>query len=286
MLRRTAQETTVPNGCWPCCWRWEPLSPTPPPRCSSSGKPQADDTGEDVSEGGGVRLVLRLARRPIWLAGLACDGVGYGFQAVALGVGELLVVQPVITSGILFALPAEAWWAGRRIGRGEFAWACVLAAGLAVFLLLADTSGGKDQASGHAWLVCAAIAVPVLGVASRRAIRGQRHPACRAVRVRDRRHLRHHRRAHQIDRGAARRDTASARWRTGSRTHSLVLGGLGFVLNQRAFQAGSLTASLPTLTVVEPVVAAIIGITMLQRELPTQGVGDWIAVDRCPSPRW
>ena len=52
----------------------------------------------------------------------------------------------------------------------------------------------------------------------------------------------------------------------------VVLGALGFVVNQRAFQAGSLTASLPTLTVVEPVVAAIVGVTMLHETVPTDGV--------------
>ncbi len=49
-------------------------------------------------------------------------------------------------------------------------------------------------------------------------------------------------------------------------------------MNQRAFQAGSLTASLPTLTVVEPVVAAIIGVTMLHETIPTDGVLEWLAV--------
>ena len=57
-----------------------------------------------------------------------------------------------------------------------------------------------------------------------------------------------------------------------------MLGGLGFVINQRAFQAGSLTASLPTLTVVEPVVAAIVGVTMLHETVPTTGVLEWAAV--------
>ena len=58
----------------------------------------------------------------------------------------------------------------------------------------------------------------------------------------------------------------------------VVLGALGFVVNQRAFQAGSLTASLPTLTVVEPVVAAIVGVTMLHETVPTEGVVEWVAV--------
>ena len=58
----------------------------------------------------------------------------------------------------------------------------------------------------------------------------------------------------------------------------VVLGALGFVVNQRAFQAGSLTASLPTLTVVEPIVAAMIGVTMLHETVPTEGALEWIAV--------
>ena len=58
----------------------------------------------------------------------------------------------------------------------------------------------------------------------------------------------------------------------------LVLGGMGFVLNQQAFQAGSLTASLPTLTVVEPVVAAVIGVMMFHESVPTTGVSGWVAL--------
>jgi hypothetical protein len=224
-----------------------------------------------------VRLVLRLARRPVWLAGLGADALGYGLQAVALGVGELLVVQPALTSGILFALPAGAWWSGRRLGRADFAWACALAVGLAVFLMLAGTDGGRDFASTDAWVVCAAITTPVLA-------------ACMVVGTR----------AHGTRRAVLFAFTAGTifgitaaltkasvvlldRHGAGALTHwepyaLLILGALGFVVNQRAFQAGSLTASLPTLTVVEPIVAAVIGITMLHEALPTNGVVEWLAV--------
>jgi len=227
--------------------------------------------------GGGVRLVLRLAHRPLWLAGLAADGVGYGLQALALGVGELLVVQPVLTTGILFALPAGAWWSGRRLGRSDFAWACVLATGLTAFLLLAGTDGGRDFASNGAWLVCAAIATPVLAACMLAASRAR--GTARAV-------------LFAGTTGALFGITAALtkasvvlldRHGFGALTHwepyaLLVLGGLGFVLNQRAFQAGSLTASLPTLTVVEPIVAALIGVTMLHETVPTDGVLEWVAV--------
>jgi drug/metabolite transporter (DMT)-like permease len=235
---------------------------------------EADD---GVRDGGGVRLVLRLARKPVWLAGLGADGIGYCLQAAALGVGELLVVQPVLTSGILFALPAGAWWSGRRLGRADFAWACTLAVGLTVFLLLAGTDGGQDRASTAAWLVCAAVAVPVLG-------------ACLVVAVRSigtRRAV-----LFAFTTGAIFGLTAALTKASvvlvgdhgfGALTSwepyaLVVLGGLGFVINQRAFQAGSLTTSLPTLTVVEPIVAAIVGVTMLHETVPTSGVLEWTAV--------
>jgi drug/metabolite transporter (DMT)-like permease len=237
------------------------------------------DVGADQGStvGGGFRLVLRLARRPIWLAGLGADALGYGLQAVALGVGELLVVQPVLTSGILFALPAGAWWAGRRLGRADFAWACVLAFGLTAFVLLAGTDGGRNFASTRAWLACAAVAIPVLVVSMVAAARSQ--GTRRAV-------------LFAFATGVLFGITAALTKSSvvlvdhhgfGTLGHwepyaLVVLGALGFVVNQRAFQAGSLTASLPTLTVVEPIVAALLGITMLHESMATEGAAEWIAV--------
>jgi drug/metabolite transporter (DMT)-like permease len=231
----------------------------------------------DGAVGGGIRLVLRLARRPVWLAGLGADGLGFALQAVALGVGELLVVQPVLTSGILFALPASAWWSGRRLGWADFAWAWVLAAGLTAFLLLAGTDGGRNFASTRAWLVCAVIATPVLLGCLVAAARSQ--GTRRAV-------------LYAFTAGAIFGITAAltkasvvlvdhhgfgalAHWQPYA---LLVLGLLGFVVNQRAFQSGSLTASLPTLTIVEPLVAAAIGIFMLHETVPTEGAGEWCVV--------
>jgi drug/metabolite transporter (DMT)-like permease len=237
------------------------------------------DTGTDQGStvGGGFRLVVRLAHRPIWLLGLAADGVGYLLQALALGAGELLVVQPVLTSGILFALPAGAWWSGRRLNRSDLVWAFVLAGGLTAFLLLAGTDGGRDFASTRAWLVCAAVTSPVLVVCL---IAGARAQGTRRAVL------------FAFATGTLFGVTAALTKASvvlldhdgiGALGHwepyaLVALGGLGFVVNQRAFQAGSLTASLPTLTVVEPIVAALIGVTMLHETVPTEGALEWLAV--------
>ena len=226
---------------------------------------------------GGVRLVLRLARRPLWLAGLGFDGLAYVCQALALGVGALLVVQPVITSGILFALPASAWWTGRRLVRSDYAWAAVLAVGLTVFLMLAGTEGGKDDAGTTAWLWCAAIAGPVLLVSFATATRstGTRRAVLFAFTCGALFGITAALTTASVVLGGDHGFGALAHWEPYALA---VMGALGFVLNQRAFQAGSLPASLPTLTVVEPLVAVLVGITMLDETVSEHGAGAWIAI--------
>lgn len=66
----------------------------------------------DVPESLAMRpgLLWRLVRSPMWLAGTVADLSGFGLQALALGLGSLIVVQPVLCTGLLFALPIGAAW--------------------------------------------------------------------------------------------------------------------------------------------------------------------------------
>src|SRR5258708_34860300 len=98
----------------------------------------------DVPQEHGVSSVmfLTLLRRPLWWGGTAAAVAGYVFQALALAKGSLLLVQPILVSGLLFALPLSARLAHRRVTRGEWAWAVVLTAALAGFRLLAETPPG------------------------------------------------------------------------------------------------------------------------------------------------
>jgi len=89
-----------------------------------------------------------LVRRPSWLAGIAADAVGFAAQAAALAVGRLAVVQPLLASTLVFALPLER----RRVRRSELAAALAVAAGLALFVTIADPAGGRTDASPAAWM--------------------------------------------------------------------------------------------------------------------------------------
>jgi hypothetical protein len=48
-------------------------------------------------------ILFRLVQHPVWLAGIAAYVVAFGMRAAALGVGRLVVVQPILATTIVFA---------------------------------------------------------------------------------------------------------------------------------------------------------------------------------------
>jgi drug/metabolite transporter (DMT)-like permease len=116
-------------------------------------------------------FLLRLARRPRWLAGIAADALGFVAQASALAIGRLVVVQPLLATSVVFSLPLGAKLGGRRVARRDMLAALAVTAGLGVFLVVADPSGGREDATAAAWIVsfaatgviCAALALAARG---------------------------------------------------------------------------------------------------------------------------
>ncbi|NLT05081.1 MAG: DMT family transporter [Solirubrobacterales bacterium] len=115
------------------------------------------------SEAGGAGLLVKLARRPAWLVGVAADGLGFLAQAAALAVGRLVVVQPLLATSVVFALPLGARLDGRRVGRRDLVGAAAVTGGLAAFLVLADPTGGVDDATAAGWIVIAVVATALCG---------------------------------------------------------------------------------------------------------------------------
>src|ERR687896_1047280 len=83
-----------------------------------------------------ARFLLRLARRPRWLAGIAADALGFVAQAAALAIGRLVVVQPLLAPTVVFSLPLGAKLGGRRVVRRDMAAALAVTAGVAGFFLV------------------------------------------------------------------------------------------------------------------------------------------------------
>ena len=97
-----------------------------------------DEPTDTDAPGGTSGLLLQMARRPVWLAGIAADALGFVAQAVALTIGRLAVVQPLLVSSVVFALPLGVKLTGQTVRRIDIAAALVVAAALAAFLLVAD----------------------------------------------------------------------------------------------------------------------------------------------------
>ncbi len=121
---------------------------------------------DPVPDRGSSGLLLQMARRPVWLAGIAADALGFVAQAIALAIGRLAVVQPLLISSVVFALPLGVRLTGQTVRRIDVAAALVVCAALAAFLVVADPSGGRNDAPLGEWLVaggaCAAVAAALV----------------------------------------------------------------------------------------------------------------------------
>ena len=98
-------------------------------------------------------FLLKLLRKPVWLAGIVVDLCGYGAQAGALAVGRLVVVQPLLITTVVFALPLGVKFTGQRIGRREIFGAALVVVGLAVFVILNNPDEGRTDAPWGHWAI-------------------------------------------------------------------------------------------------------------------------------------
>jgi drug/metabolite transporter (DMT)-like permease len=222
----------------------------------------------------GIGLITRLIRRPVWLIGTAADGLGYIAQAIALAFGSLVLVQPLLATSLLFALPLGAWWAKRRLRRSDGLWALALTAGLAVFLIAGNPTAGVDSADLEVWLIAAAVVLPLVGafilIASRLPKGG-----ARAVLLGTCTGLLYGAAAALTKSVMSYLDDGFVDIITSWELYALiVVATAGTYLQQSAFQAGSLAQSLPAISVVEPVAAVILGMTVLEEELRADGL-EW-----------
>jgi drug/metabolite transporter (DMT)-like permease len=234
----------------------------------------ARDEPEDRSFS--IGLLFDLVRRPSWLAGIACVIVGFLVQAVALTLAGVAVVQPLLVAELPFTVLLAAWAFGARPGVREWTAIAVLAAGLVlVVVALAPRGGDPVAVPGWTWaLGSAGVAVLVGGtVAAGRATTGSPRAgwlgvatgtafgyvavlvaAVGAIAGRE---------------GASGVLTAWQTWAV------VVVGPLSFFLLQTALQAGSLVASQPGFTLMNPLVATAWGVVVFGEQV--RG-GAWYAM--------
>jgi hypothetical protein len=232
----------------------------------------AGDTPAHVR--GATRLLAHLLRRPRWLGGQVLALMSFGLHAFALHAGALALVQPIVVSGIVFAVPMRAAMSRQRPPAGEIRAVLITAVGLATFLVAAGTMVGDTGLDSQG----VALVVAVLAAATAAAIyvAAGRMPTT-ALRAG----------AYGVTAGilfglvatlvklslARLHDGGVAALVTGWPMWALVVMGLcGVATNQRAYRVGALSASNPILNIVNVIVALTCGVVIFS-EIPAHGVG-------------
>lgn len=206
------------------------------------------------------KLLLKLLHRPMWLGGIAAMITGQILGAVALDRGTLALVEPIMATNVLFALPLSAVWHRRRLGAREWTGAVSLIVGLGAFVVAGDPYGGRaDRLAWPNWLIAGGSIAIVATVA---VFLGRRSTTDREATF--------------LAVGAGvlygLQDALTQRAETGLSSGLLgllttwppfVLVGVAVVallLNQSAFEAAPLAASLPATTVAEPLTGIAFGV--------------------------
>lgn len=215
------------------------------------------------------RMVRILLRRPGWLVGAGLCATAFALHAAALSLGDLSVVQPIILSGIVFAVFARSVIDRRLPSRGELGWAVVTWVGLALFIGVLRPSAPQAPDESRTWVVvgCGLGIAAVLALLARRR-RGR--PLVRGVLLATASGI-----LFGLVAGLLKLSTGEAshgvlhllsRWTA----WALIGVGVGAILlNQRAYQATRLSVSTPVLNICQLVVSLTFGLVVFRERLFT-----------------
>ena len=219
----------------------------------------------------GVAGLLRLIAVPVWLLGTLILLVGYVTQGAALDRGKLIVVQPLLVTTIVWALPLGHWLTNQQVVRSQALGAGVVVVGLAMFVLVGDPDAGVATAS-TAGLLIAALAIAAVTAAllvwlrtrSSRALKAAVLGVCAglfyglsATFAKPVINDLHVSIAH-----------TAADWRTWA---LLGFGFIAFVIQQLSLATGQLAPAMAAVSVANPAVSVILGILLFEERLTRPG---------------
>ncbi|MGO9078996.1 MAG: DMT family transporter [Streptosporangiaceae bacterium] len=208
----------------------------------------------------GWRLVSYLIRQPLWLLGAGAAVGSFAFQALALHFGQLSVVQPVLVTELVFVLVLRRIWIRQDVARAAWAAVLVVCAALAVFLTMAEPTGGHAAPRAAEWVSAMSV---FGGIIAALALLGRRGPPVRRTAI--------------LAMAAAltwallatliktATDTLAtvglggmlARWPVYALAATAVIGAL---LEQAALHVGPLSVSQPVLVIIDPFASIILSV--------------------------
>lgn len=227
-----------------------------------------------VAEGGGLRLILQLARQPPWLIGIAGVTGAALFQALALANGPLSLVQPLFILELPFALMIAVPLLHRRLPRAGWWAVAAVVTGLGLVLLAAAPSGATSDASMERWIpvliLCLGTVAVAVGVA-----RPGRPPLFRAAVLGSASAISNALTAALLKSAVGTLDEDGlvaflGVWQTYG---FVVTGVVAVLLLENALQAGPLVASQPALTIGDATLSLLLGVTLFDETIRT---GWWL----------
>jgi drug/metabolite transporter (DMT)-like permease len=214
----------------------------------------------------GMRSFLKLGRNRWWLGGTLALLVGYAAQAIALDKGRVSIVQPLLVSTVVFALPLGYFVTAQQVGRREIVGAAVVVLGLALYAVFGDPASGRDNAPNDEWavallVVCALCgALFLIGRNSERARKAALYGVVSGILFGTSACL--------VKPTFAQLDESVATVLTHWQFYAMAVAGIvAFVVQQVSLAEGFLATSVATVSVSNPIVSVLIGIALFEERL-------------------
>jgi len=221
--------------------------------------------------------LVRLAGERVWLLGTIALFTGYLFQAGALDRGRLSVIQPLLVTTVVFALPLGYFLTKQHVGRREVFGAIAIIIGLALFVYFGDPAGGNENASNEQWAVAigllsvVSVLLLVFGSGGDLSMKAAVYGTVAGILF----GLSSSLTKPTLDFLHESVATMLSHWEC----YALAVAGvLGFVLQQVSLGTGRLAPSVATVSVANPIVGILIGILLLDERLSRPGWHIFLAV--------
>jgi drug/metabolite transporter (DMT)-like permease len=210
---------------------------------------------------------LFLLTRWVWLLGLVAQLVGVALQAAALDRGRVSIIQPLLVTTVVWALPLGYFLTHQTIGVRHVAGAAIIVVGLALFASFGDPAAGVDDAPGSDWAAAILVILALCGALLLFANRGSLSTRAAVL---------------GTIAGVLYGLSATLMKPVVENTHAEGLGQViagwefwvwagagivGFLVQQLSLSTGRLVPSVATVSVANPIVSVMLGALVLQERL-------------------
>lgn len=210
------------------------------------------------------RLLLDLMHRPLWWAGIGAMVVGQLLAGLALHLAAVAVVEPLLSTSLLFALGFSAALSRVRVHGTEVGGAVLLSAALGVFIAVGDPHSSPEPDPNNA-VITIAVGAVVGAVAVLVSVGKTRNLVGESILLAT---------GAGVLYGLQDASTRAALVLAGHQGIAavfvnpwvyIVLGSaiIGILLSQSAFKAARLDYSLPPIAAAEPIVGIALGVSLL-----------------------